>query len=332
LEVVVTGKVSGDAPKYPDLTLRLQQPMVQDNTYVAPRFPLQLTQPAFGSPFSFQIPNNLTANGQTDADAQVVTFSKTPREVPKRYEPPDAKIVSDFRALHGRSVLRPAAAEALAREVLAAMGEAPADGSAVQALQRLIGAYPDGKFGPQTWAKAKAMLTEQGGDAALAAIAALDLPTVGGGTTAPVVTDPVVTEPAGPTEDEIYAQLVESTSASVEKHIADASGGQKDNVAYNAITTAGTLMYLKPSTVALCLKEMMDGYTGDDEEEAIMVGIRAMAAQGTLGQMFDHLNSMNWLTDLSDELPTNLFDELKTYATNPASGATASHLGKLGIS
>ncbi len=328
----MSDKITGNDPKYPMLTYR-QQPMARDNTFVAPQFSLQLTQPTFGVPFNWQINSNLTANGQTDADAQAVTFTKKPREVPKRYERPDAKIVSDFRALHGRGVLRPAAAESLARQALQAMGVDPGKGSAVQALQRMIGAYPDGKFGPQTWAKAKAMLTEQGGDAALAAIASLDQPTVGGGgKPAPVVADPGVTEPAGPTEDDIYAQLVESTSTSVEKHIADASGGQKDNVAYNAITTAGTLMYLKPSAVALCVKEMMRGYTGDDQEEAIMVAVRSMAAQGTLGQMFDHLNSMNWLTDLSDELPTNLFDELKTYATNPASGATASHLAKLGIS
>lgn len=71
---------------------------------------------------------------------------------PSRYMAPPGKVIGEFQQHFGRGVLSGGEGEQFASAILQTMG-VPVDGtSAVERLQRKVGAYPDGRFGPQTWA------------------------------------------------------------------------------------------------------------------------------------------------------------------------------------
>jgi hypothetical protein len=119
--------------------------------------------------------------------AEAVSGSTPPRPLSTEVSGP----APNFQQVFGSSLLSHDQAEALASEALKGLGLDPRQAHPVAALQRAIGAHPDGLFGPQTWTKAQAALKAKGGQAAADAIASLTRP---GGS--PAVSSPAP-KPAG---------------------------------------------------------------------------------------------------------------------------------------
>ncbi|MBC7543723.1 MAG: hypothetical protein H7338_13430 [Candidatus Sericytochromatia bacterium] len=307
-----------------------------------------------GPAFTMAFPANLsTTSGIADpvqsgvfTQPKQVTHPAEKLEIPTKYQRPDTKVVAEFKSLHGRGVIKAAAAESLAADVLIALGvHASSDGkSAVTTLQGMIGAYPDGRFGPETWKKAIAMLSPsaQLGDAASnQALAELHKPTKRAGKPTRVadpvaepVADPVAgkdTPVAEPTMAEIEAKMSDMSSSAIDKQLDDASYGDEDDFARNAITTPSTVAYLKPSTVAKCIREMIKGYCSDADEKAIVVAFRAVAGRGAgqLGEMLSHLDSMGYLNEVEDELSSAQMQEILALCQRPGSGVSEAQYKKL---
>jgi hypothetical protein len=264
---------------------------------------------------------------------------------PSHYEFKNTQVIAAFKEKHGRRVLSAQTGEAMATAVLGQLGIDPGDESAVRRLQRKIGAYPDGKFGPETWGKAIAYLSsrhDRGDVAAQDGLAILLTPTSTGAGGQPVIhqppprqTQPVDPGPAlpPPVEQQQPAELTETqvrdvlsgpSSEAMEKQIDDASYTSSDDVAYNNLTNPSALFAMKPKTVAKSITAMIAGWTTKEETKAMMTGLRSQAATGKLGETLANLD----IGDLKDALSDEQNAELKTMVSDPYSGATAEQAAK----
>jgi hypothetical protein len=260
---------------------------------------------------------------------------------PAHYSFRNTQVIGEFRQMHGR-LLPGRTGEQMAGAVLAQLGIDPGDQSAVVRLQRKIGAYPDGKFGPETWGKALAYLSQRSGRGDAAAHDAMSLlltPTRAGGR--PIQVGPMPPQPPQPdeplqppeplapaelTETEVRQALDEPANTAMEKQLDDASWFTSDDVARRNMTNPAALFVMRPQTVAKNVKAMMSGWTSGDEKKAIMTGLRAQAATGNLGATLQNLD----VGDLKGELDDDQVKELQQLAADPNSGVTAEQRQKLG--
>jgi len=282
--------------------------------------------------------------GQTTLPPLQPAIEEADLPSPSRYEFKNTQVISAFKEKHGRRVLSSQTGEAMAAAVLGQLGIDPGNESAVRRLQRKIGAYPDGKFGPETWGKAIAYLSsrhDRGDAAAQDGLAILLTPTSTGAGGQPVIhqpqprqtqpvapapqqTAPVEPQPAELTETEVRTVLSGPSSEAMEKQLDDASYSSSDDVAYNNLTNPAALFAMKPKTVAKSITAMIEGWTTSDETKAMMTGLRSQAATGQLGQTLANLD----IGDLKDALSTEQNAELKTMVSDPYSGATAEQAAK----
>jgi hypothetical protein len=346
-----------------------QQVPVADATYVKPPVAPQIDPNAVGTeqPVATQpqdqskVAQTGTANTQValvDPPAQQETAPplQPAADEPDLPSPPsysfhNTQVINAFKEKHGRRVLSAQTGESMAAAVLGQLGIDPGNESAVRRLQLKIGAYPDGKFGPETWGKAIAYLSNRHdrGDAyAQDALAVLLTPTAKGGGDLPVPTRTKVQQPqptqepdpngqtvdpnaqqeqqpAELTESQIHGALDEPANQAMNKQLDDASWMGSDDVAENNLSNPSALFVMQPKTVARNIKSLISGWTTDGEKEAMMKGIRKVAATGELGATLENLD----IGDLKDELSSDQLTELKSYAADPNSGVSADQLKKI---
>lgn len=288
---------------------------------------------------------------------------------PKVYKRPPVEVVDAFGQNFGRRLLPARSGEALAGQVLQTLGIDPRDEGAVRRLQKRVGAYPDGKFGPETWGRAISYLnarSEKNDPAAQQAMALLLTPTgTGGGNGAaqhakapkqkpaaqppaqppqaqqPAAVDPAIKQtaeapPAATPPDpnaEAYAKaeekFIEMSSNSMDKQIEDSWFWSTDTVAKNNINNPASLAAMRPSTVAKQVGSLMSGWTSGDDQKAILVAMRSQANMGA-GKLGQTFTAMGGnFKDLAGEITDAQRKELITMAQAPGSGVTPEQLKAL---
>lgn len=339
-----------------------QQPAaVADATYVKP--PVVVPPPQTPTPVTAPPPQDQSQVAQTGTANTQVSLVEQPQESaapplqpaveepdlpsPPSYSFHNAQVIDAFKAKHGRRVLSAGIGEQMAAAVLGQLGIDPGDQSAVVRLQRKIGAYPDGKFGPETWGKAIAYLTDRHdrGDAnAQQALTILLTPTASGkGGGGQVYQPPVQADPNGQvvdpnayapqqqqqpqelTETQVRQALDEPANTAMIKALDDAGWSKRDDVAEAQLNNPAALFVMQPKTVARHITELINGWTTDSETEAMMKGLRTTAATGQLGETLKNLD----IGDLKSELSSSQVTELKGLAADPNSGVDAETLKKI---
>lgn len=351
--------------------------------------PAKATSPVVGQPaeapakFAPKDETKVAPTGSADTQATFVEAAADPAAVtapptqpgveeadppsPTAYRRPAVEVVNLFNKNFGQHVLPPRSGEALAGQVLTKLGIDPRDEGAVKRLQKRVGAFPDGKFGPETWGrtikylegKAKSGAHSQ---TAVEVLAILIKPAgLGGGeggaparkgrghqakqpdlapvkTVEPPAEAPTVTPPAEavPAVDpnaakmaDIEGRLIETSSTSMEKQIDDSWFWSSDTVAKNNINNPSSMAAMRPSTVAKSVGALMSGWTSGDDQKAIMVALKTQSniGAGRLGATFNAMGKD--FKDLAGELTDQQRKDLLTLAQTPDSGVTPDQLKAL---